>query len=275
MADTYAPSVSTLLSLGAVEVGEPWLRYDSFGITAAHVGDLVGILRDEVLAAAPPDSDEAWAPRHAWRALGQLRAEAAIEPLLNVLLRNDDDWAREEIPEVLGMIGPVAIEPVTAELARLAPGSPTPIAAYALVTSLENIVEGFPETRGRVVDVLQRQLGWWARQGEELNAMLVWALVELNAVEAAPLMEEAFADSAVDEAYGGDWEDAQVDLGLIPERITPHRWSLPSSADLALPWFGGLGADRSRGPRGDADAAKRRRKAQKQSRQRNRRRKKR
>ncbi|MBD2096751.1 hypothetical protein H6F90_16735 [Trichocoleus sp. FACHB-591] len=55
---------------------------------------------------------EIWASIHAWRSLGRLRAEAAIEPLLSLLHRMDDEgnaWIGEELPEVFGMIGAVAI----------------------------------------------------------------------------------------------------------------------------------------------------------------------
>ncbi|MBD1862704.1 MULTISPECIES: hypothetical protein [Trichocoleus] len=52
---------------------------------------------------------EIWAPIHAWRSLGQLRAEAAIEPLLSLLHRMDDEgneWIGEELPEVLACLQP-------------------------------------------------------------------------------------------------------------------------------------------------------------------------
>ena len=53
-------------------------------------------------------------------------------------------------------------------------------------------------------------------------------LAELKVVEAAPLMEEAFAARRVDDMVMGDWEDVQIELGLLAERLTPFRpeWSL-------------------------------------------------
>jgi hypothetical protein len=64
-----------------------------------------------------PDSDDnaVYGPVHAWRALGQLRAFAAVEPLLGLLDRLDqlgDDWYLEEFPDVFGQIGPQAIPPL-------------------------------------------------------------------------------------------------------------------------------------------------------------------
>src|SRR5579864_7878643 len=47
---------------------------------------------------------------HAWRALGQLRAVEAVEPLLELFDRlEDDDWVHEELPAVFGLIGPARI----------------------------------------------------------------------------------------------------------------------------------------------------------------------
>ena len=64
----------------------------------------------EALNNGDPDSAEVWAPVHAWRALGQLRAEASIAPLLVHLKTADpDDVADLELPVVFGMIGPAAV----------------------------------------------------------------------------------------------------------------------------------------------------------------------
>jgi hypothetical protein len=50
---------------------------------------------------------------------------------------------------------------------------------------------------------------------------LISYLVDLQAVEVAPLMESAFAAACVDISILGDWEDAQIKLGLLEERPTP------------------------------------------------------
>ena len=48
---------------------------------------------DARLHDAHSGSSAVWAPVHAWRALGQLRAEESIRPLLAVLRERDDDEA--------------------------------------------------------------------------------------------------------------------------------------------------------------------------------------
>ncbi|MFL5542620.1 MAG: hypothetical protein ACJ8J0_26790, partial [Longimicrobiaceae bacterium] len=144
----------------------------------------------------------------------------AIDPLVG-LLEGDDDWALEEVPDVLGMIGPAAFEPLRAALAKWSLASSWPAAAAA--SGLTEIAKRFPEMRDTVVAALAKQLRWWARQDLDLNTLLVHDLVELRAVEAAPVIEEAFAADAVNIGWGeDDWEDVQVALGLLPERITPR-----------------------------------------------------
>ncbi len=69
-----------------------------------------------------------------------------------------------------------------------------------------------------------------------MNGFIIADLAELGATEAAPLMEEAFAVERVDLSVGGDWEDIQIELGLLAERktIPPLRTRRPP-ADGTFP----------------------------------------
>ena len=58
-----------------------WPDYPALGLRMEHVPDLIRMTLDDELHGADSDSREVWAPLHAWRALGQLRAESAIKPL--------------------------------------------------------------------------------------------------------------------------------------------------------------------------------------------------
>ena len=73
-----------------------------FGLNPGHIQTLIEIAwkwtESDELA-----EDEWAAPIHAWRALGQLRAVEAVEPLLNMQNRLDesgDDWYLEEFHDV-------------------------------------------------------------------------------------------------------------------------------------------------------------------------------
>ncbi len=77
-----------------------------------------------------------------------------------------------------------------------------------------------------------------ANQDTGLNASLIVDLGDLHAVEAAPLIERAFDQGHVDLSVGGDWEEAQIRLGLLDKRLSPPTYSLlgdmlvPPSPDL-------------------------------------------
>jgi hypothetical protein len=235
------------------------------GFTGEHVPELIRMATDLDLADSEEDTAEMYGGIHAWRTLGLLRAEAAIGPLIELLGDTDDDWVQDEFPDVMGMIGPAAIEPLRAALARWALEG-TWDAAFAARGLLE-IARRFPETRDAVVAALTRQLRWWARHDPNLNSMLVHDLVELKAAEAAPVMEEAFAAGAVDTLWTDDWEDVQVALGLLPERITPKPPYVPPAWLSSTPFIRRVAPDPAAASN-PAAAAKRRKKAGKAARRR-------
>src|SRR5947209_6188084 len=117
MTADYPPPLDQLLTLG--EPRQPgWPDYRARGIGPQHVPDLIRMATDPGLNGADGDSPLVWAPAHAWRALGQLRAAEAVEPLLRLLEeQEDDDCLREELPEVFGLIGPPALPALSSFLA--------------------------------------------------------------------------------------------------------------------------------------------------------------
>ncbi len=50
---------------------------------------------------------------------------------------------------------------------------------------------------------------------------MIGDLIDLQGVEAAPVIERAFAANKVEVMVQGDWEDVQIALGLLAERQTP------------------------------------------------------
>jgi hypothetical protein len=204
---------------------------------------------------------------HAWRALGRLRAADAAEPLTRLLEeRHDDDWVFEEIPEVLGSIGPAAMPPAQALLQREEIDHFVRVAA---ARALSLIGARHPESRDPAVAILTRQLEGWERQHPTLNAFLVSNLVDHRAVSAAPLMRAAFEEGVVDASVCGDWEDVQVELGLLDARIHPRP--RPLMVHLMDGFERPVPVPRQPRPGGRAQSAARR-KAQKASRKRNRKR---
>jgi hypothetical protein len=218
----YAPPLDKLLTLGdARPTMGRWPDYRQVGLAPEHIPDLIHMATDEELNQANSDSAEVWAPMHAWRALGQFRAASAAEPLtslFHLIDDNDDDMVNEEMPEVLGLIGPAAIPAVTAYLADASHGLWARVVA---ARSLGEIGQRHPDSRAECVALLTSQLERFAEQDVTLNAFLVGPLRDLRAVESAQVMERAFAADRVEIGVHGDWEDVQIQIGLRQKRETP------------------------------------------------------
>lgn len=272
LTDTQYPEpVAHLLTLGAPSgFGGDWWDYPAMGLGAGHVPDLIRMATDEALHGADSETAAVWAPVHAWRALGQLRAEAAIESLIGLFRLVDDeqdDWVNEDLPRTMGLIGPAAIPALAAYVQDTAHGLWARIAAS---DSLAKIGQDHAGACDACVAALTGQLERFAENGEELNAFLISYLLDLGAVESAPVMEQAFAADAVDLSVQGDWEEAQIELGLLDERITPRPttgWFIPNL--LGTPAGGGKTPPPQSGK--SHGKAKKKKKEQKKARKKNRR----
>ena len=217
----YPPPVDQLLSLEPISgSGKNWLDYRQFGFTEEHVPDLIRMSVDPALHLADSDSSEVWAPLHAWRALAQLGATEAVRPLLELLDdQSGDDWIHEDLPLVFTMIGS-AILPELIEF--LHDAERDLLGRIAVASALKDIALAETDRREEVVAALSQALSKWRENEKEVNAFLIGYLADLEAVEAAPLMEEAFLGEQVDISIFGDWEDIQIRLGLLSERKTPR-----------------------------------------------------
>ena len=206
---------------------------------------------------------------HAWRALGQLQAAAAIPPLLaRLTAEEDNDWLREDLPHVFARMGPAAIPPLVAYLANPAQTLSTRITA---ASGLAQIGTRHPEVRQECVTALVRQLEAGEANDLTLNGFLVTDLVDLKAVEALPLIERGYSEEWVDDSIMGDFEDVEIALGLKTTRTRPrqlrHHPGLPGMALLS-------GSEGSGRTRDEKAARKAKRKMAERSRRQNRRRKK-
>lgn len=261
----YRPPVAQLLTLGAPLIDPDGISYRQLGLSEADVPELCRLAQAATLYDDEADDLETYASVHAWRALGELRAEAAIAPLIGELRHAEmDDWAAEELPTILGQIGPSAIAPLTAYL------EDDENHTWARVTAMESLSEiarAFPQNRDRCVAILSEQLTRFTEQDTDFNALLIAELCTLAAVEAAPLMEQAFAADAVDMTIMGDWEDVQLELGLLQQRLTPR----PNYYNYGLPSY--RESPSHPGKTATAKAKKVKRKQQAKSRKRNRKKK--
>lgn len=191
-----------------------------------HIPELIDLARFWVERDEwPPDDSDitVWAPIHAWRALGQLRATEAVEPLLammNVMDETSDDWYLEEFPDVLALIGPPAFacaadyldDPENLLFPRIC-------AAHIL----SKIADRHPEQRDDAVSRFEVLLKDCQQNDSTLNAFLVSYLMNLKAVESAEVIERAFAGRCVDELTVGGWGKVRAKLGVAGMGLAPSR----------------------------------------------------
>lgn len=221
----FSEPVLSLIALGEKPARQQeWTNYFDLGLTSEHIPELIRII--EEIESFWPDVDvknapESYAPIHAWRALGQLKAEQSIPSLLQLIIWNEEDnadWVMEDVPETLGMIGPVGITPLREYLLK-----PDKLewASVTMAHGLAEIGQRNPQARGACVDALCASLELFADNDESVNAFLIDFLAELKAVEAVSLVERAFQADVVDISVLGDFEDFQILVGLLEKRLTP------------------------------------------------------
>ncbi len=176
----YQPPMERLLTYGESNRITPdkWPDYRELGIGPEQIPELMRMATDEELNLAAAESTEVWAPLHAWRALGQLRAVEAVEPLLELFDRlEEDDWVHEELPVVFGLMGPTALPALAAYLADL---SHTDSSRISTIRSIEEIGKRWPDARADALTMLEERLEGFEENESDVNAFLVEALVGLD-----------------------------------------------------------------------------------------------
>lgn len=204
-------------------------------VSAADVPALINIARkwsdvEELrgLERYAPEQDEPdLLPITAWRTLADLKAEAAAEPLADMLRElgdEEDDWSLEELPHVFGKIGKSSIDPLT-RLGR--DKSVTDFVRSIAVSGLRYVAQYHPHTRDGIVATLTEMMASASEDQMLVNTTLLTELVELQAVEAAEPIERAFAADLVDVGMMGDWEVVRRRLGVqglgLPMPKNPHN----------------------------------------------------
>jgi uncharacterized protein len=224
-----SPKIQPLLELGQPETRE-WPDYVStYNLSDDDVPALLELFNGDKLAslcALDYDWPAAWAQLHAWRALGQLGSEAAIEPIINSFdTQCNDDYGLEELSVVMGLFGPRAIEPLASYWQR---GRKEQFADVLAMDSLFEIAGSYPQTRDRVIAIARNYMANPTVSNYSLNTLLMAHLVDIGAREAIDGIRQLFALDCIDISCAGDLEDIEIELGLREQRSTPR----PSQANF-------------------------------------------
>ena len=229
---SYTPPVDKLLTYTDIEEEDsfPQISYvETFGFGKDDVPKLVRMATDDYLFSDKANEFEASAPLHAVRALTELHAEAAIDPLLSYTdkaSQNDYDWMLDLLVDFYLTIGPAALPSLERFLADPSHDNSAQDFAAEIVGK---IPQRHPEARAECIAVATRRLADFAVNHPELNESLVKALLRMKAVESASTIQEAYASGRVDDFWGVDWDEAQYELGLKERPAIPKRASLSST----------------------------------------------
>ncbi|MCC7085951.1 MAG: hypothetical protein IT427_13190 [Pirellulales bacterium] len=229
----YFPPVAQLLNLGETNGCDPdcWPDYLAMGFAAEHVSELTRMATDARLDHCYSDRPEVWAPIHARRTLGQLRAASSAERLLAHLasrLEDDiDDSTMEELPVVLGMFGEPIIPQLVKFIKRRDLGCDIRAAgARALVEVGQRSPDSWPQCVAALAELLEN----FTQHNPTLNSYVINDLVELKAIETLSLIERAYQADAVDVSIIGDFEEVEVTMGVKARRVNlwpvGHFWGI-------------------------------------------------
>lgn len=217
--------INSLLTYADCRNFDQWPNYLSLGFSKEHIPELIRMATDIELNRGDSDTLEVWAPAHAWRTLGQLQAEEAIEPLLDLLnsLDDEDDWIGDDLPIVFGMIGSSAL-PFLSKF--LTDKSNRLFSRIITIHSIEVIGSNDSELQNKCIEILNNQLELFKENDPSLNGFLICHLAELKAKQSIPIIKKAYENDCVDYTVVGDLEDVEIMMGQRRHRSTSPNYSL-------------------------------------------------
>lgn len=222
----YSINVDKLLSYGTFEyiikIDSNWPNYLELGFDKDDIPALLKLAQSwkHFEEESEPVCS---APYHAWRVLAQLKAEAAILPLLHEIQR-DNDWSSEEASRALALIGEKSIEPLKAFIFDFKIDENRRMIA---VEALEFLTKDYPEYSSRCLTIFVDYLQHENQQNSSVAGFVISALVGMDAKEQIKVIRDAFKQEYVDISIVGDLEEVEILLKLRKERSTPkpHYYS--------------------------------------------------
>lgn len=188
-----------------------------FSLTERDTSQLLIIARQWIEPMDWPEEEDdmsPYAPIHAWRALAQLGAGEALPLFLEMIpLMNErgNDWDLEEFPDALGMLGSAVLPTLDTFLGD---DSNAEFTRICVAHGLCKVAQHDPNTRDRVIEILEERLRHFDGNSQTLNAFLVSYLLDRGASESAESIERAYAAGRVDITVVGNWNTVREELGV-------------------------------------------------------------
>lgn len=218
---TYKEPLEEFLTRGYDE-DEWFLRADmwpdyvsEYNLDESHIPDLIRLVDVHSDPKKAFDEVADYAAAHAWRALGQLKAEASIPILIEVLRRDIwEEFAWEEFPQVFALIGEPSIEPLIEQLNK-----PSAEAYQSTITyAMQVIAKTHPQTTPQIKTALIEKMRKHEYANLDTNGFVVAALIDLRVIEALPIIKEAYDTDHVEISICGTYQEVEVAFGVRDEK---------------------------------------------------------
>ncbi len=185
---SFGPPVSDLFDETAPDV-DAWIDYPAeFSLDESDVPDLVRMATDYALQESE-DVHVRFSAVHARRALAQLKAPAAIAPLLDLFADYLDEFAEDDLPRVFELLGPASLD----GLRTLLGGRLSIHLRSAVAKAIRRIGCAHPDAFPACNAILLEQLQRYRENHQALNARLAMAIEKLDIESTPRVVYEAFA----------------------------------------------------------------------------------
>ena len=220
----------SILTLGEIKSSavNTWLDYQSLGYKIEHVTELIRYSTDPTLFESDNSEPASWAPIHAWRALGQLRAVEAAEPLTALFHEQaSNEWVFREIPLIFTLFGPKALPTLESYLDD--PDHSEDGKSVA-IECISKIGQAYPTSKDEVISTLEHHLRKYREQSPYINSCLIFELSNLKSADSWWIMKQVFESGRYEKDISGNETIVQIKLGLKkPEQLPFLNTSLSSS----------------------------------------------
>jgi hypothetical protein len=231
----YSSPVNKLFSYGFPSDNDDWSDYLKFGFTEEHIPELIKLAGETDLILSDSEKAENWAPVHAWRVLGQLKANDAAKPLMNLFHElEDENWSDEELPTVFALIGASTLPFLASYLADRSRKNSPRISAAGCINEVGKLNKDVTEN---CIALLTAQLEKYEENPPELNGFLIWFLTDFKALDSLATIKEAFERECVDESIIGGFSNVEYELGLTdkPPQVQLFAEESKDEADVQFP----------------------------------------
>lgn len=206
----YPPALHPLLTLKKEYDG----TYVEFNIGREWIPDLIRMATDNRLLLLEDARPQYNAPMHAWRILGQLRAEAAIEPLMKLFFLSNMQ-AVNDLPQIYAMIGMKAFPTLVQYMSdpnHL--GISRVIAANCLREVATSALDAPPSALLIYEGLLIDQLKKYEQNDVFFNSIAVNHLQGMQSQAAVEVILDAYNAGAVSEELAGSAKEVMRAMGI-------------------------------------------------------------